>query len=38
MISDTMICQINNYTKIYLNTDDIFFGYHFDDAIRFPPP
>ena len=36
MISDTMICQINNYTKIYLNTDDIFFGYHFDDAIRFP--
>ena len=35
-ISDAMIYQINNYTKIHLNTDDIFFGYHFDDAIRFP--
>ena len=36
IISNPMICQINNYTKIRLTTDDIFFGYHFDDAVHFP--
>lgn len=36
VISESMICKIDNYVKIYLTVDDIFFGYHFDDATHFP--
>ncbi len=36
IISESMICKIDNYVKIYLTVDDIFFGYHFDDVTHFP--
>jgi hypothetical protein len=36
IISESMICKIDNYVKIYLTVDDIFFGYHFDNATHFP--
>ena len=28
--------KINNYIKICMTIDDIFFGYHFDDATHYP--
>lgn len=36
IISESMIYKIDNYVKIYLTVDDIFFGYHFDDVTHFP--
>lgn len=36
VISESMICKIDNYVKICLTVDDIFFGYHFDNATHFP--
>ena len=36
IISESMICKIDNYVKIYLTVDDIFFGYHFVDVTHFP--
>lgn len=35
-VSETMIYEkINNYMKICMKVDDIFFGYHFDDVPHF---
>ena len=36
-VSESMLHEkINNYIKICMTIDDIFFGYHFDDATHYP--
>lgn len=36
-LSESMLHEkINNYIKICMTIDDIFFGYHFDDATHYP--